>query len=832
MIKKALEKIAAFGTGHPKPVLIVFLVLTLLALIPASRLKFETRLAPLLPKEIVPELERVSREWQGGQFLFLFVIPPQGGQLSDYDSFIRQLRMRIVDLPSARQGDLEDAFPKDYRLARLISGYGSLLMDEEGVGELERILTKEEIQTRLERSLRPATKKRSPLEQFDPLALSPLLLRRFPLLSLIDITESRNYLVSKDGSTALLIFGLNEPASHYEFSKKLKTDIRKIRKEIWKGLPRNQPPPQVVASGPHFVVLDNREALRSTLWQTAFITAGAIVLFLWLLFRGGSFVAIGLIPVFTSLIWTLGLAGLTVGRLNFATATVAAVILGLGIDSSVHLLTRYLQERRRGLDHLDAILLTWRETGNSLVYACLTTCLGFSFMTIASFRGIREVGLLVGSGTLLAALATLFLLPPLLARLAPRVPAHWLSGDRSPWFQRLVEKIVLRRRFILLGVFVVLALVLWKAREVRVEIREEQLVASEGESLKVLRNFEDRIGSSLIPIFVTIRSTDLETVLRKEEEILKSLEALRGRGLVATYSGLSLWLPPKERQERIHARLSSSETLSPKEFSNNYREALQGLSTRPSSYLTSRLPDFIRSAVRPRSQITLETLQGLGLGPMVDYHLKREDADFVLRTSVFPVSDPKGSKEREILEALSLEPSLQASGVAIASPDAMLQRLEPLIEKDFLKIGVVSLVGVFLLGIICFRHFAPAFVALTPIIFGGSFLLATWTVAGMSLNLLNLLWAPMLFGMGIDGALYLLGRFREGRMTIVEATTDIAVPVFFSFVTTIVAFGSNILSDFPAVRSSGLMIAIGMAWILLATLLLLPAMISALWEKK
>ncbi len=838
MLKRGLEKIAAFGTHHPKPVLITLLILTLLALIPASRLKFETRLAPLLPKEIVPELERASKEWQGGQFLFLFVLPPKGHRLIDYDLFIRQLKTRIGTLPAARRGNLENAIPKGDLLAALISGYGTLLMDEEEIGELEQTLTREEIRIRLERSLQPGAEGSSALEQFDPLRLSPLLLRRFPLLSLIDITQSQNYLVSKDGSTALLIFGLTEPASRHEFSKKLKADIRKIRKEIWGKMGRIEslgkkglPPPQVVASGPHFVVLDNRDALRSTLWQTALITAIAIFSLLGLLFRKRSLVAISLIPVFTSLIWTLALAGLTVGRLNFATATVAAVLLGLGIDFSVHLLTRYLQERRRGLGHLDAILLTWRETGHSLVYACLTTCLGFSFMTLAHFRGIREVGLLVGTGTFLAALVTLLLLPPLLAWLAPPMPASW-SGDRSPWFQRLVETMIQRRRVVLLGALVVLTITLWKARDVRVEIREEHLFASKGESLTVLHGFEDRIGASLIPLFITIRSPDLQAALQKEEAILKDLETLRGRGLVAAYSGLSLWLPPQERQKKILARLSASQTLVPEVFQNNYETALQGLSTTPSPYLHFHLPSFIRPALRPRSTITLQTLRTLSLGSMVDYHLKQDGSDLVLRTSVFPVPDPKGLKQRELLEALAAAPPLQAPGVTITSPDEMLRRLEPLIRKDFLRIVAASFAGVFLLGLLYFRRLAPALIALIPLLFGGGLLLATWALAGMPLNLLNLFWAPMLFGMGIDGALYLLGRFREGRLGASGATVEVATPIFFSSVTTIAGFGSNILSAFPAVRSSGLMIAVGMTWILIGTLIVLPTLVSLLWERK
>ena len=125
-------------------------------------------------------------------------------------------------------------------------------------------------------------------------------------------------------------------------------------------------------------------------------------------FRRIKIVILALIPLICGIIWMLGIMRLIGLRMNFVNIVVTPLILGIGIDDGIHIIHRYLEKRKKGIE--DAI----HHTGRAVVMTSLTTMVGFGSLVFAQYRGLATMGGLALLGGGLCLIASLTILPALL----------------------------------------------------------------------------------------------------------------------------------------------------------------------------------------------------------------------------------------------------------------------------------------------------------------------------------------------------------------------------------------------------------------------------------
>lgn len=149
--------------------------------------------------------------------------------------------------------------------------------------------------------------------------------------------------------------------------------------------------------------LFSREALRS-------VAAGLAIVFVLLMvdFRSLKLTLIAMVQVVSAVLMMLGLMRLAGIKLNNANSFVATMILGVGIDYSIHLVHR-LQETGGRIER--GVL----ETGKAVVLAALTNVAGFGTLILGTYPAMRSFGLVALFGSLTSLLTALTLVPALMA---------------------------------------------------------------------------------------------------------------------------------------------------------------------------------------------------------------------------------------------------------------------------------------------------------------------------------------------------------------------------------------------------------------------------------
>jgi len=144
----------------------------------------------------------------------------------------------------------------------------------------------------------------------------------------------------------------------------------------------------------------------------------AALLFIYLLlawiFKKFTLPLLALFPLIVGICWTLGLLYLFFGSLNMFTMMMMLILLGLGIDFSIHLVSRFFEAMGDGSDIESALTLSLSDTGTAIITGAMTTALAFFALTIADMQGIFEFGVACGAGILLTLIAIFITLPSLL----------------------------------------------------------------------------------------------------------------------------------------------------------------------------------------------------------------------------------------------------------------------------------------------------------------------------------------------------------------------------------------------------------------------------------
>lgn len=195
-------------------------------------------------------------------------------------------------------------------------------------------------------------------------------------------------------------------------------------------------PLQVYAA---FVDEIQRTQLRSFVTAAVAVTFTLLV-FLWstgsTLRSAAAWALAGMFPTALPVVATLGAMGILGIPLDPGTAMVAAIVLGIAIDDTVHLITAYRSSRARGEEPDAAIRSAVRRVGQAVVTTSLALAIGFFALLVSPWQSIASFGLLSGVAILAALLADLFVLPSLImgfsgTRMLPPEPPEISGTPRS-----------------------------------------------------------------------------------------------------------------------------------------------------------------------------------------------------------------------------------------------------------------------------------------------------------------------------------------------------------------------------------------------------------------
>lgn len=163
-----------------------------------------------------------------------------------------------------------------------------------------------------------------------------------------------------------------------------------------------------------------------SLYASQILTLGAVFLAIGVmflaLFRSVSLALLGLAPNILAAGLVLGVMGLAGIPLDIMTITIAAIVVGMGVDNCIHYIHRFRREFEIDGNYREAMYRSHSSIGRAMYYTTLTVVVGFSMLTLSNFTPSIYFGVLTVMAMLAAVMGALLLLPKLILAFQPLGP--------------------------------------------------------------------------------------------------------------------------------------------------------------------------------------------------------------------------------------------------------------------------------------------------------------------------------------------------------------------------------------------------------------------------
>ena len=639
----------------------------------------------------------------------------------------------------------------------------------------------------------------------------------------------------------------------------IRTAIDEVRAEV--------PGVQIGLTGKPVLQSDEMATTDADMNVSTAVGITCCMLLIMAVFRGVRLPLLTLAAFGVACLLTYAAAAVLYGRLNLLSIVFMLVLVGVGMDYGVFMISRYL-EARRHLPVDGAVRHMMRTAVPGNVVGAGTAAGVFFIAWFTEFQGLRELGVVAGTGLLLSLFAMVVVLPALIVVADGRLPRdgrgdHPLPGQR-PAPEREHGGHAITRRGAWATVGVALALTVLAAWYGLTNIRfESNLLKLQAKGLESVR-WEHRVmdDSAAASWFGAVVVDQMDQVppllerLRKHPEIGKvttvldamALDTPERAALRAQFANAVETAPFKPRRTpewgAEDLRGAGHDVAGLAKFAEKEApEAAQHLRDVGARLLVladlcdPRLhgPDV---AARMRAHVD-ETVNRAGRG----LRLMAEGARLPMRDAL-PVAardqmmSPAGKflvmihPAQDVWEPEPLERFVtamrtvdqHATGVPMTVSESMKS-----MARSFTMQSVLATLLVTVILWVDLRNAREVFAALLSLAIGVAWSVALMALCGASFNLANFFAVPILIGLGIDSVIHMTNRAHEGGLDHGFGITRPAVIV--TALTTILAFGALVFAHHQGLRSLGIALSVGSVTCLLTAVWVLPSILRVVGLK-
>jgi hopanoid biosynthesis associated RND transporter like protein HpnN len=551
------------------------------------------------------------------------------------------------------------------------------------------------------------------------------------------------------------------------------------------------------------------------------------------------------------LLWTAGVAALTVGHLNVISVAFAVLFIGLAVDFGIHYSLRYRELRSAGENHADALRSTTETVGASIALCAITTAIGFFSFVPTGYRGVSELGVIAGCGMLVAVVATLTVLP---AVLSARGDGWKPSGTPVAWplpgfpSRRPVGVLVLTGALLVAAGALALR---WDFDPNPLHVRDpstegvqtfEELLADgelhpwSAELLAPDLAAGEAVAARVRALPSVDRALTLHSYVPEEQEA--KLDVLADAALLLNLAEPGEAAPEPPAEEIVAAirgfrtalnRVSdtggdSALARSARLLAGDVDALLAGPLAGAGAEVTLTALD--ESLIRPLLGRLAELQLALTARPVTleevpdQIRQRMVAADGRARVQVFPVGNLNHNDDlREFYDEVhAIAPS--ATGTSVYMVESARLISNALREAFSYAAALIAL-----LLLVLWRSVSDTLRVLAPLGCAAILTAATAFAIGLPLNFADVIVLPLLLGIGVDTGIHLVHRHRTGAGGDVLGTST-SQAVVWSGLTTIASFGSLGFATHRGMASLGQLLTIGVVFTLAANLILLPALLA------
>jgi uncharacterized protein len=602
----------------------------------------------------------------------------------------------------------------------------------------------------------------------------------------------------------------------------------------------------VALSDEEFATIADGAALNSA------VTVLLVGFVLWLALKKARLILAILLNLAVGLVVTAAVGLWMVGALNPISVAFAVLFVGLGVDFGIQFSVRYRSERYACEDLHLAVLATARGVAGPLLLAAASIAAAFYSFLPTAYVGLSELGVIAGTGIVIAFATTVTLLPALLSVLKPPAeqkpigyaalaPLDRFLNRQRNWIVGLTLAVTISGLPLLAGLHFDFNPLNLRAQDTESIATLLDLMKDPDTSPNTIEILKSSLGQAL-PVAERLRQLpEVGRVLTLQSFVPEDQDAK-----LALIEDASFFLQNTLNPDHIDPEPTPAETKSAIEkLVPELSDAARDLNN-PAAVQARRLAtllaalanapvlslDGARQALVVPLKTTLRQVRRLLTAEQVSIEtlppaLKKlwVSDDGRAKIEVGPKGDgnDNATLSRFVNAVRSVEPD------AAGKPIFMIEAAATMV-KAFLQAAVLSVLLIGLILFIALRRWVDVALTLVPLLIAIVVTLEICVLIGLQLNFANIIALPLLLGVGVAFKIYYIIAWRSGEKNFMQSSLTRAI--LFSACTTAIAFGSLWLSHHPGTSSMGKLMALSLLTTVAAAVIFQPALMATQRRKR
>lgn len=630
----------------------------------------------------------------------------------------------------------------------------------------------------------------------DPLGISFMGLKKLQELNSGDDFQLKDgFLITKDNSKLLLFISPKLAGTETEKSQFFVEKLQEIQQQLndeFKGKT------DLTYFGSSFIAVANAKQIKTDIMTTVIISLSLLVLVLVFFYRNILVPIIIFIPTLFGVVIAMAVLYFIKDSISAISLSVGAVLLGVTIDYSLHILTHY--------KHNNNVETLYKDIVKPLLMSSGTTAIAFLCLLFVHSEALKDLGIFAAVCVVVSAISSLLIVPHLYK------PKEKIQENNNSVLDKIAFFSFHKNKFLIISCLIIVAVSFFTFKNVTFNNNLSELNYVPDEIKLAESKLEKATNLTSKSIYLTSYGNSIDEALAHTNLIYKNLLERKKNNEILTFSSIGgLVLSESDQKQKIE-NWKSFWTPEKKQFLEKSLiqngESFGFKKETHQQFFTVLNEDFF-----PIQFNDYEEVNALFLNEFVS----KKDGFFTISSLV-----KLNLNEREnFIETISKNENL-----VVIDRQHMNETFLGQLRDDFTSLINYSLIAVLLILFVFFRRIELVILSAIPIIITGIVTGGLMNLFGLQLNIFSTIVCTMIFGLGVDFSIFMTSALQKEYTYGKSVLPTYRASILMAVITTVLAIGALIFAKHPALKSISAVSLIGIFSALIITFVFYPILFT------
>ena len=626
----------------------------------------------------------------------------------------------------------------------------------------------------------------------DPLGFSFIALKKLQQLSIGDDFKLHDgFVITKDESKILLFINPKLSGSETEKNTLFVDELNKIKETLNKEFKGKS---TIDYFGSSLIAVANAKQIKNDIMTTIIISMTTLMLILILFYKRIVIPIIIFIPTIFGVLFALASLFFLKNTISAISLSVGAVLIGITIDYSLHILTHY--------KHNGDVAVLYKDITKPLIMSSSTTAIAFLCLLFVNSEALKDLGVFAAICVIISAFFSLLLIPHLYK------PNNSTKITKSNLLDKTAAFSFHHNKVLIVASLIIVIISFFTFSKVGFNNNLSDLNFIPKEIKAVEAKLEGATNLTSKSIYLASYGNSIEEVLKNNNTLFNDLNRYKSKEEILNFSSIGGIVLSKEAQlEKINKWNLFWSNSRKEEVKINLISSGSAIGFKPTSH--ENFYALLNKVFKPIGFQDYVKVKAFFLDEFISYK-----NNFYTVSSVVKVSNEQRDK---FVSSISKE-----KNVIAIDRQHMNETFLGKLKDDFSSLVNYSIIAVVLILFLFFRKVELVAISVIPILITGIVTTGIMGVLGIQLNIFSTIVCTLIFGHGVDFSIFMTSALQKeytyGKNELATYRTSILLAV----ITTILAIGALIFAEHPALKSISSVSLIGVFSALIITFIFYP----------